>query len=231
MYMKRADRYVRNGITIDEADQQILQKSTVCILGCGGLGGYSIELLARAGVGHLRVVDKDVFDETNLNRQLLSSVPNLGRSKATVAKEHVRQINEAIEVDSIEAFIDEHNGLEILEGCDLVIDALDSIKTRKVVADLCSRLNIPFVYGAIAGWFGQVATILPHENTLDLLYPNDQQKGDEVRLGNPSFTPALIASLQVSEAMKILLKKGELLTGCFMHIDLLFNEMEKVIFE
>lgn len=231
MNMERPKKYIRNGITIDEANQEVLSNSTVCVLGCGGLGGYSIEMLARAGVGRLILVDGDTFDETNLNRQLLSSLSNLGRSKARIAKEHIEGINPDVDIVAVEAFINHHNGIDILSGCDLVIDALDSITSRKMVAKMCSQLEIPFVYGAIAGWFGQVATILPNDNTLDLIYPSDQQKGDEIRLGNPSFTPALVASIQVSEAMKVLLSKGELLTGGFMHIDLLSNDMEKIKFQ
>jgi molybdopterin/thiamine biosynthesis adenylyltransferase len=230
MSLKRQDRYKRNGLTIDERDQQLLKQSTVCVLGCGGLGGYTIEMLARAGIGTLIVIDKDTYDETNLNRQLLSSMNNLGQSKAKVAEERVHQINDEIHVIAMEVSIDEHNGAAILQGCDLVVDALDSIPTRKLIAAICRDLDKPFIYGAIAGWYGQVSTIMPDEHTLDFIYQKDTQSGDELRLGNPSFTPALVAAIQVSETIKVLLSKGELLTGGFMHIDLLTNEMDKISF-
>ena len=227
--MKRENRYVRNGLTIDEKEQVKLRESEVCIIGCGGLGGYSIEMLARAGVGHLRVVDKDLFDETNLNRQLLSSNDTLGQSKVLVAKERIHKINDNVDVTTLETHIDEDNCIDVIKGCDVVVDALDSISTRKTVAAACRELGIPYVYGAIAGWYGQVATIMPHEYTLDILYHENTGTGDEVRLGNPSFTPAVVAGIQVSETIKLLLSKGELLTGCFLHINLLTNETERII--
>jgi molybdopterin/thiamine biosynthesis adenylyltransferase len=225
------NRYIRNANTIDEEEQKKLKQSSVCVLGCGGLGGYTIEMLSRVGIGHLKVVDNDFFEVTNLNRQLLSTSNTLGRSKVIVAKERIHYINDEVEVIAIEAFIDDTNCEGIIKDCDVVIDALDSISTRKIVASACRNLGIPFVYGAIAGWYGQVSTIMPNEHTLDILYPKDTKLGDEIMLGNPSFTPAVVAGIQVSETIKILLSKGELLTGSFMHIDLLSNEMEKIIFE
>jgi molybdopterin/thiamine biosynthesis adenylyltransferase len=229
--LKRENRYIRNGLTINEIEQKILHQSSVCVLGCGGLGGYSIEMLARVGIGHLKVVDNDLFDVTNLNRQLLSSNNNLGKSKVLVAKERIHCINDEVDVIAIEAYIDDINCVDIIKGCDVVIDALDSISTRKIVAAACRSLGIPFVYGAISGWYGQVSTIMPNEHTLDTLYPKETEVGDEIMMGNPSFTPAVVAGVQVSEAIKILLSKGELLSGGFMHIDLLTNEMEKIIFQ
>ena len=229
--MKRENRYIRNSMTIDEIEQTKLQQSSVCILGCGGLGGYIIEMLARVGVGQLKVVDNDSFDETNLNRQLLSSLDTIGKSKALVAKERVLKINDNVNVIAMEIFVDDNNCVDIIKDYDLVVDALDSISTRKIVAASCRSLGIPYIYGAIAGWYGQVSTIMPNEYTLDILYQNDNEIGDEIKLGNLSFTPAIVAGIQVSETIKVLLSKGELLTGCFLHINLLTNEMEKVIFK
>lgn len=224
------NRYARNYSCIGHEEQALLAKAKVCVLGCGGLGGYSVEMLGRLGVGEITVVDGDVFDESNLNRQVLSRESNLGRSKAEAALERMRQVNSCIQVYAIHDFFNEDNGMEMLKGMDLVVDALDTIKTRKLAATICGQLGIPFVYGAIAGWYGQVSTILPGDQTLNILYSGDLDRGDELSLGNPSFTPAMIASLQVAEAVKCLLGKGEVMTKGFFHIDLLNNDIEKIFF-
>ncbi|MEN8904963.1 MAG: HesA/MoeB/ThiF family protein [Clostridiales bacterium] len=229
--MKRPMRYVRNGLIINEDDQIKLKKSKVCILGCGGLGGYTIEMFARTGVGNIKVIDGDVFDETNWNRQLLSNHKNLGKSKAKAAKERVKIINDEIQIDGICEFINKSNVEKHLKGCDLVVDGLDQIIVRKMVVESCKKLKIPYIYGAIAGWYGQVATIMPDDKILDLIYRTDLNRGEEVHLGNPSFTPPLVASFQVSESIKYLLGKGDLLTNGFIHIDLLCNEIEKIHFD
>lgn len=198
----------------------------MCVLGCGGLGGYIIEMIARAGVGTIKVIDGDVFDQTNLNRQLLSNEHNMNTKKVLAARERVQTINSEIQITCVSGYINHRNAREWLEGYDVVIDGLDHIGDRKTVATVCDSLGIPFVYGAIAGWYGQVATIMPGDKTLDVLYQNQTNKGAEVALGNPSFTPALVASIQVSETIKYLLGKGDLLTKGFLHMDLLTNEIE-----
>lgn len=221
-------RYDRNYSCISHKDQQKLADAKVCVLGCGGLGGYIVEMLGRIGIGEITVVDGDVFDESNLNRQLLSEQATLGKFKAEVAYERMGQVNPTIKVNPINTFFDESNGNEILLGKDLVIDGLDHIKTRKLAVAVCETLNIPFVYGAIAGWYGQVATIMPGDQTMNILYKSDLDRGEELQLGNPSFTPALIASIQVAEAVKYITGKGDLIRPGFLHIDLLNNDFEKI---
>lgn len=219
-------RYQKNRNCISEEDQLKLFEAKVCVLGCGGLGGHNIELLSRIGVGSITVVDGDIFDRTNLNRQLLANSSTLGRKKAEVAKERVNQINPDVNVNVIPLFFDRDNGRSMLEGQTLVIDALDSIESRRLASDICEELNIPYIYGAIAGWYGQVATILPGDRTLEKLYKYSGAIGKEKELGNPSFAPSLVASLQVSEAIKLITQKGELLRNRFLFINSLNHEYE-----
>lgn len=221
-------RYERNHSSIGEENQEKLKRASVCVLGCGGLGGHIIEMLTRLGVGQLTVVDGDVFDTSNLNRQLLSNEGNLGQSKADQAVVQMNAINSHVLVTSIPTYITKVNGHKILKDHDIVVDALDNIKTRKEMCQICSDLDIPYVHGAIAGWYGQVATIFPGDITLDILYKSSVTKGKENELGNPSFTPALIASIQVSEVVKLITGKGDLLRNAFMHIDLLCNEFQVI---
>jgi molybdopterin/thiamine biosynthesis adenylyltransferase len=206
----------------------LLSQKKVCVLGLGGLGGYIVEMLSRIGVGSLTLVDGDVFDETNLNRQLFSSMNNLGNSKALEAEKRVKGINPLTKVIPVYEFVDSSNAMKIIANHDVIVDALDSIDLRKYIAKVCTELNLPLVHGAIAGWYGQVATIYPNDTTLDILYPKDIKRGIEKELGNPSFTPALVASIQVSEVIKLLLNRGDLLRNSFMMIDLYTNDIEVI---
>ncbi len=221
-------RYSRNKNLMSDDEIILLSQKKVCVLGLGGLGGYIVEMLSRIGVGSLTLVDGDVFDETNLNRQLFSSMNNLGSSKALEAEKRVRGINPLTKVIPVYEFIDSSNAMKIIANHDVIVDALDSIDLRKYIAKVCTELNLPLVHGAIAGWYGQVATIYPNDTTLDILYPKDIKRGIEKELGNPSFTPALVASIQVSEVIKLLLNRGDLLRNSFMMIDLYTNDIEVI---
>ena len=221
-------RYSRNKNLMSDDEITLLSQKKVCVLGLGGLGGYIVEMLSRIGVGSLTLVDGDVFDETNLNRQLFSSMNNLGSSKALEAEKRVRGINPLTKVIPVYEFVDSSNAMKIIANHDVIVDALDSIDLRKYIAKVCTELNLPLVHGAIAGWYGQVATIYPNDTTLDILYPKDIKRGIEKELGNPSFTPALVASIQVSEVIKLLLNRGDLLRNSFMMIDLYTNDIEVI---
>ena len=220
------NRYTRNMNTFSLDENQQFKKFNICVVGCGGLGGYVLEMLGRLGIGSITGIDGDVFDETNLNRQILSTEEVLGREKAMVAEERMKAVNSEVHFNPIVAFMDEGNAEDILKGHHLVVDALDNIKTRKIVAAACEKLGIPLIHGAIAGWYGQVSANLPGDGTLSRIYPGDAEKGAETDLGNPSFTPALVASIQVSEAMKVLLGKGEILQNKLLVLDLLNHQYE-----
>ena len=221
-------RYSRNKNLMSDDEIILLSQKKVCVLGLGGLGGYIVEMLSRIGVGSLTLVDGDVFDETNLNRQLFSSMNNLGSSKALEAEKRVKGINPLTKIIPVYEFVDSSNAMKIIANHDVIVDALDSIDLRKYIAKVCTELNLPLVHGAIAGWYGQVATIYPNDTTLDILYPKDIKRGIEKELGNPSFTPALVASIQVSEVIKLLLNRGDLLRNSFMMIDLYTNDIEVI---
>jgi molybdopterin/thiamine biosynthesis adenylyltransferase len=214
-------RYQRNRRTISTAGQRTLLRSGVAVVGAGGLGGYVIEELARLGVGRLVVIDPDRFEEHNLNRQLLSSLADLGRAKVEAAASRVASINPAVSVIPRQLAFGAANGAGLLAGVDLVVDALDSIPVRLELAAVCDGLRLPLVHGAIGGWCGHVATQFPGERTVELIYGGSTEaKGVEQEFGNPSFTPAVIASLQVAEACKVLLGVGLPLRGRHLHVDL-----------
>lgn len=222
-------RYQRNRQTISILQQYRLFLSKVVIIGCGGLGGYLIEELARLGVGNLVLIDSDVIEEHNLNRQLLSSVEALNRAKVEVAAERVRAINPAVTVTPLQTVFSSENGRELMQGANLVLDGLDTIPARLELAKLCHEMSIPLVHGAIAGWYGQVATQMPGEDISPQIFGmSPPNKGIESDMGNPSFTPAVVASLQAAEACKVLLREGKCLSKRILFINLLDMEIVEV---
>lgn len=212
-------RYQRNRQTISVQQQLRLFQSRVVVIGCGGLGGYVIEQMARLGIGTIVAIDPDVFEEHNLNRQVLSSIAALGRPKVEVAAERIAQINPAITLIPLrDAFARDRT--DMLTDADAVVDALDSIHTRLDLSAICGDMGLPLVHAAIAGWYGQVITEFPGAPMLERLYRNATAKGAEQKLGNPAFTPAVMASIQTAEICKILLNMGRPLRGRVISVDL-----------
>jgi molybdopterin/thiamine biosynthesis adenylyltransferase len=222
-------RYQRNRKTITTLLQRKLFQSKVAVIGCGGLGGYIIEELARLGVGAIKAIDPDIFEEHNLNRQILCKVSDLGKAKAKVAKTRVKAVNPAIKIIPIVKPFSQENGVALLKGMDVVVDALDSVPTRIELAECCAELNIPMVHGTIGGWYGQITTQLPDDRTVQTIYRNCKDtKGVERMLGNPSFTPAVIASLEVAEVCKLLTGQGTPLRKRMLFINMLDMEVDQI---
>ena len=222
-------RYQRNRQTISSAGQLALLRSSVAVIGCGGLGGYIIEALTRLGVGRIIAIDPDVFEEHNLNRQLLATLGNLGTPKVTAAASRVAEINPAVALVPLQTAFCYENGRELLDGCTVVVDALDNIATRLELARVCRDLDIALVHGAIAGWYGQVATQRRGEDISGYLFSAGVgAKGVETKLGNPAFTPAAVASLQVAEVCKVILDHGQTASGRMLVVNLLDMEFEEI---
>ena len=223
------DRYSRNFNTLSENDQKQLGNSKVVVLGLGGLGGSVCEMLARIGVGQLTVVDGDTFEASNLNRQLFCQEKLLGVSKAQAAVERIHAINSEILVTSVHKYLDESNFETWIEMADLVVDCLDSIDTRFKLQEAAFNVKIPIVSGAIAGVAGQVMTILPGDKGYELVYgkkENTQTRGVETKTGNISYCALFVASLQSSECIKVLLKRGDILQNKLLIADLWTNRFD-----
>ena len=217
------ERYHRNLGVISPLEQVKLLQSKVAIIGAGGLGGTILELLTRMGIGKLIIADKDIMVDSNLNRQILSTETNLGQSKTEVAVKRVKEINSSIEITGHSVFIDSGNVKKIIEGAEVVVDALDNLPVRFILQQACRELNIPLVHGAIAGFNGQLTTIFPQDKGLELIYGSNKdlpEHGSEVELGAPTVTPALIASLEAQEVFKILLKRGKLFRNRLLYLDI-----------
>jgi len=214
-------RYERSHGTVGWEGQVKLLRSTVAVIGSGGLGGWIVEGLARMGVGHLVVVDGDTFAETNLNRQALCTEDNIGQSKTEAARERVAECNSAVKVSTHACMADESDLHEILAGSDVVVDALDTLPTRLVLQKVAQSMGIPLVHGAIGGYIGQVTTIFPGDEGLYAIYGRGDvpQRGIEVQLGNPAATPMMVASWQIQEVVKVILGVGRPLRNRLLFMD------------
>ena len=224
-------RYLRNLGTVGLEGQRRLLQSTVAVLGAGGLGGWVIEGLARMGVGHLIVIDGDSFEENNLNRQLGCTEDTLGLPKAEVLARRVAEINGTVTVTPHVCWFDAQNGPALLSGAQVIVDALDTLSARYTLQQVAAQLGLPLVHGAIAGYMGQVMTILPGDPGLQVLYGAMEKapdRGVETELGNPSATPMMVSAWQVQEVVKLLLNQGTLLRHRILIMDAEYGEFREV---
>lgn len=214
-------RYERSLGTVGWDGQSKLLRATVAVVGAGGLGGWIVEGLARMGMGRLIIIDSDAVEESNLNRQLLAVEESLGQPKAKLAAARVAAVNAATEVSAHQLWADAENLPRLLAGAQVAVDALDTLPARLQLQRAAAALGIPFVHGAIAGYSGQVMTILPGDPGLFALYGEDAvpQRGIETRLGNPAATPMMVAAWQIHEVVKLIIGKGELLRHRMLLLD------------
>jgi molybdopterin/thiamine biosynthesis adenylyltransferase len=147
------ERYLRNRETISLTDQMNLLRGHAAVIGCGGLGGYVIEELARLGVGTMTLIDPDSFEEHNLNRQILCTMDTLGLPKVEAARDRVGRINPAVEVKAVKDAFSREKGPDMLDGVQVVLDGLDSIPARLELGDVCASLHTPLVHGSVGGWY------------------------------------------------------------------------------
>ena len=195
------------------------------MVGCSGLGGYLVELLARAGVGTLRVVDGDVFERSNLGRQLLCEEALIGHGKAEAARARVAAIDQRVRVEVRSKYLTAANATSIVSGCDVVLDGLDSVPTRLLLAEACARVGTTLVHAAVSGWRAQVTVVPPGSDVLSRIYPphSDADVG-----GTLSFMPAFAAAVQAAEAIKLLAGRESNLSERLLAVDLLTQRWQTV---
>ena len=223
------ERYARNMRTFSLSDQATLLKAHGGVVGLGGLGGIVTEILTRMGVGRLTLIDGDRFEDSNLNRQLLSSTAQLGRAKAEAARQRINQINPSIAVTTHARFLNPENARELLGACDVVVDCLDTLRARFELEDACRTIGRPMVSAAVAGSSGHVTTIFPEDRGLRLIYGDPQNvplKGAETSLGTVPYAVFLLASLECAEVAKIILSRGVPLRDKLLVTDLMDGVIE-----
>lgn len=222
-------RYLRNLESMDVAEQLELVRSRVAVIGAGGLGGQVILTLARLGIGEICVVDPDVFDETNLNRQVLCTVNTLGQPKARIAAETVHDLNPSVEVIGHKQRFGQENGRHLLAGARVAVDCLDSVQDRFTLENTAKGLEIPMVHAAIDGFLAQVMTIYPQDPGLAQLY-GPEQKARRSPAGNPIFAPSVAALFQAMEVFKVILGRGNLIRKSLLFLDLEACRLDHVPF-
>ena len=217
------ERYVRNMKTFSPQDQVALLKAQVSIVGLGGLGGTVVEILSRLGIGTLNVIDGDTFEESNLNRQFLSTPRMMAKSKADAAERRIKEINPSITVKQHSQFLDQDNGLDLLGRPEVIVDCLDNLKTRFILERLCRQIGSPLVSAAVAGSSGHVTTIYPQDQGLKLIYGDPAKTpphGAEASLGTVPYSVTFLAALECAEIVKIIQHKGSLLRNKLLVADL-----------
>ncbi len=222
-------RYSRQIRLFGEDGQEKLKKTSAFIAGAGGLGSVISIYMAAAGFGRIRIVDCDVVETSNLNRQILHWNCDIGRSKAESAEETLRSINPEIKVESLSLMICEDNINELLEDCDLIMDAMDNFQTRYLLNRMALRKMIPMFHGAICGMQGQAATIIPGSGAcLRCIFPRAPPAQTFPALGS---TCGVIGSIQVTEAVKYVLGMGDLLENRLLLWDGLCARMDELAVE
>ncbi len=198
------ERYKRNYSSISKTEQDILKNTKVAIVGLGGLGGYVVENLTRLGVTDLHIIDSDVFETSNLNRQVLSTEENIGKEKVKEAYNRIMKINSNAKVKVYNSRLTE-NSYDMLEGVNFVFDCLDSIKSRLDLEKLCDTMNLALIHGAIGGFYGQAAISSKDNRIFKKIY-KDIKTGDE-SFGNLPMTCMIVASIQVNLFLRFLFEK------------------------
>jgi len=202
---------------IGETGQEKLKKARVVVAGGGGLGSVISTYLTAAGLGTLRLVDNDTVELSNLNRQILHWGKDIGKAKATSAKEKLSQLNKNINIETINVRIEESNVSELVAGFDIIVDAMDNMPTRYLLNKTAIKYGIPFVHGAVFGLEGRAMTVIPGKTAcLRCIYHGTQLDGKKPVLGT---TPAIIGSIQATEVIKYFTGIGTLLTSRLLIYD------------
>lgn len=226
-------RYSRQ-IMLDEigfVGLEKLRKAKVCVVGVGGIGNPVVTQLTAMGIGKLKIVDRDIIEISNLHRQHLYTENDIGRVKVEAAKERLEKINSSVEIEALPNSVTKYTAESIVDGFDIVVDALDSIDARYALNDACIKLNIPLIYAGALGMLGSVCTIIPNKTAcLRCIFPalaEDDMPTCSTEGVHPSIL-YLVGGIQVSEAVKIILGEKPTLENKLLYVDLNDLSLEKV---
>lgn len=231
---EQRSRYSRHILLpeVGEKGQATLLKSRVLLLGAGGLGSPSAYYLAAAGVGTLGIIDSDVVEESNLQRQILHNTRRVGRPKVESAAETITQLNPDVKIKSHNVRLTEHNAVELLSGYDLIVDGADNFPTRYLLNDASVMLRIPVIHASIYRFEGQLTTFLPFVGPCyRCLYPEPpppELAPSCQEAGVLGVLPGVVGVLQATEAIKLLLGLGDSLVGRLLLYDALAATLREV---
>jgi adenylyltransferase/sulfurtransferase len=214
--------------------QRRLLDSRAVIIGCGALGTAHAEALARAGVGRLRIVDRDFVEASNLQRQTMFTEADARERlpKAIACVRHLSEINSAIETEAVVADVNHANVERLIEGCDIVLDGTDNFATRYLINDACVKHEINWIYGAAVGSYGVTMTIAPHVTPcLRCVFEEPPPAASAPTCDTAGVIMpiiSIVAAVQASEALKLLTGHAESLHGALMQFDVWRNEWRRI---
>ena len=219
------DRFSRQ-VMLEEigyGGQLKLKNAKFCVIGVGGLGNPITTRLVAMGIGQLRIVDRDVIELSNLHRQTMYDESDVGQVKVEVAAKKLQKLNPECKIESFAISVNDYNAEEVIDGCDVVIDALDSVNARYALNKACVKKDIPFVTGAAVGVSGQAFTVIPKQSACYYcMFPDlneDTMPTCSIEGVHPSIL-SLVGGIEVAEAVKIILGKKPSLSERILHIDL-----------
>ena len=222
---KELDRFSRQ-VMLEEIGYQgqlKLKNAKVCVVGTGGLGNPITTRLAAMGIGTLRIVDRDVIELSNLHRQTMFDEDDVGQVKVEVAAKKLQKLNPDCKIEALAVSVNDYTALEVVEGCDVVVDALDSVNARYALNKACVKYGIPFVTGAAVGVSGQIFTILPGTSACyHCMFPaldEDAMPTCSIEGVHPSIL-SVVGGIEVAEAVKVILGKKPSLSEKILHIDI-----------
>ena len=228
------DRYSRHIMLseIGESGQKKLLEARVLVVGLGGLGSAVSYYLAAAGIGHLGIVDADVVEMSNLQRQILHSTASIGMPKTDSAERTLSSLNPGVEIVKYQERLTAKNAVEIIRGCDLVVDACDNLPSRYLINDTCQRENKPYIHGSIFQFEGRATVFFPGKGPCySCLYPapppDDMLPGPQ-DIGLLGVLPGVIGVIEATEALKLILGIGRPLVGRLLVYDALNMEFQEL---
>ncbi len=218
---------------IGAAGQEKLLRSSVAIIGCGALGTTQANALVRAGVGHVRIVDRDFVEESNLQRQMLFDEADAAASlpKAVAAERKLKLINSGVQVEGVVADVESHNIESLVDGFDLILDGTDNFAVRYLINDVSIKCGIPWIYGAVVASYAATLTIIPDRSPcLACVFPSSPQGMHDTcdTVGVIAPAVAWAAAIQVTEAFKILLGRIDELHGLLLAYDVWKNHLQQI---
>ncbi len=225
------ERYSRQIVRIGKKGQEALKKSRVAVVGAGAVGSAAALNLACAGVGYIRIIDRDIVEHSNLSRQFLFSPADTGKPKALVASQFLLRLNPEIEVEPVVEDLNPSNIESLLSGVGLVLEGLDNLETRFLINEFCVKTKIPYVYGGAIGDSGMVTAITPKSPCLRCLLPKSPKPGSLPTCETEGVlvqATNMVGTLVSLEALKLLLGTGETLESKILNVSLKSLSFEKI---
>lgn len=224
---RERERYLRQLPLFGDEGQEILRSSSVCVAGAGGLGSPVALYLAAAGVGHIRLLDPDRVDRSNLNRQILHTDPDIPRFKVDSAAEKLVRLNPDIRIEPMPIAIHEGNALLVADGMDLLVDALDSYPPRYLLNRVAFEKGIPLIHAAVSGFVGQLTTIIPGETPcLRCAIPHSPEGGSSPPV--LGATAGILGTMEALEAIKVLLGMGDVAKNFLLVWDGMYGRLDQI---